>query len=660
MLSATDNAGHPPRRAARRDRRAAASSASRTTPPADEQARPARAARQDVPGPRPRARSRPTVAAGRPRGVLVVRTIDARRQRASTAARTRSTSSRRRTAARSTAPARPRPATLTARFRRPAATGADRRATASACAIRGRLRQRAGPADRAAPSSQLRHHERAPRRPPRHAQAVPHRGRRHVSRSRTRARASRGSTVGWKSHRQRRALRRDRDGSTLRTRAAASLRASTRRPRVGSRLALRGRLRVPARGVTRDPPGPPLGGGRYRTFADTTTGAARPLRGRLPLPRRRLARPRVPLPREAQRRRGATRSRPGTRAASPCASADARAGRLPLGDRRRPRRGTHVPTYFVTGATGFIGRHLVERLLAREGEIHVLVRPGSEEKLEAIVERLGGGDRIHAGRAATCPSRYLGVDAATRDALRGNVDHFFHLAAIYDMTADETQNALLNVGGTQNAIDLANDLQAGIFHHASSIAVAGEYEGHFTEDMFDEGQKLPIAVPPDEVRVREARPHPRPGRLARLPARRSSSATRAPARWTRSTGPYYFFKAIQKARHALPEWFPLDRARGRLDQHRPGRLRRRRDGPHRAPAGPRRPGVPPRQPAPAARRRRAQHVRARRPRAADGDPDRQADDRHAAEGRAVVRDEAAGAEGHPRARCSPTSGSPTR
>ena len=22
-------------------------------------------------------------------------------------------------------------------------------------------------------------------------------------------------------------------------------------------------------------------------------------------------------------------------------------------------------------------------------------------------------------------------------------------------------------------------------------------------------------------------------------------------------GPYYFFKAIQKARHALPEWFPL-------------------------------------------------------------------------------------------------------
>jgi nucleoside-diphosphate-sugar epimerase len=28
--------------------------------------------------------------------------------------------------------------------------------------------------------------------------------------------------------------------------------------------------------------------------------------------------------------------------------------------------------YFVTGPTGFIGRHLVERLLEREGDIHVL------------------------------------------------------------------------------------------------------------------------------------------------------------------------------------------------------------------------------------------------------------------------------------------------
>jgi nucleoside-diphosphate-sugar epimerase len=42
---------------------------------------------------------------------------------------------------------------------------------------------------------------------------------------------------------------------------------------------------------------------------------------------------------------------------------------------------------FVTGRTGFIGRNLVERLLDREGELHLLHRPGSAEKVEALIDR---------------------------------------------------------------------------------------------------------------------------------------------------------------------------------------------------------------------------------------------------------------------------------
>ena len=41
--------------------------------------------------------------------------------------------------------------------------------------------------------------------------------------------------------------------------------------------------------------------------------------------------------------------------------------------------------YFVTGATGFIGRHLVARLLERDGDIYVLVREGSSDKLETLI-----------------------------------------------------------------------------------------------------------------------------------------------------------------------------------------------------------------------------------------------------------------------------------
>ncbi len=45
--------------------------------------------------------------------------------------------------------------------------------------------------------------------------------------------------------------------------------------------------------------------------------------------------------------------------------------------------------YFVTGATGFIGRHLVAELLKREGTIYALVREGSRGKLDSLIQRLG-------------------------------------------------------------------------------------------------------------------------------------------------------------------------------------------------------------------------------------------------------------------------------
>jgi len=209
----------------------------------------------------------------------------------------------------------------------------------------------------------------------------------------------------------------------------------------------------------------------------------------------------------------------------------------------------------VTGATGFVGRHLVERLLAREGDIHVLVREGTTDKLDALIERLGGAGRIHAV-AGDLSEPLLGVGDDLRDALRGKVDHFFHLAAIYDMAADATQNALLNVGGTKHAIDLANDLRAGIFQHASSIAVAGTYEGHFTEDMFDEGQALPSPYHKtkfESEKLVRTRVHGA-WRVYRPAIVVGDSRT---GEMDKVDGPYYFFKALQKIRRALPPWFPL-------------------------------------------------------------------------------------------------------
>jgi NAD(P)-dependent dehydrogenase (short-subunit alcohol dehydrogenase family) len=211
-------------------------------------------------------------------------------------------------------------------------------------------------------------------------------------------------------------------------------------------------------------------------------------------------------------------------------------------------------SYFVTGATGFIGRHLVERLLEREGDIHVLVREGSREKLDALIERWGAADRIKPV-AGDLTEPMLGVSEEDRRALAG-VEHFFHLAAIYDMTADETQNAMLNVGGTQNAVQLANEVGAGVFQHVSSVAVAGRFKGHFTEDMFDEGQELHTPY------------HRTKFEAEKLVREKVQGAWRAyrPAvvvgnsktgEMDKIDGPYYFFKALQKLRNALPQWAPL-------------------------------------------------------------------------------------------------------
>jgi NAD(P)-dependent dehydrogenase (short-subunit alcohol dehydrogenase family) len=211
-------------------------------------------------------------------------------------------------------------------------------------------------------------------------------------------------------------------------------------------------------------------------------------------------------------------------------------------------------SYFVTGATGFIGRHLVERLLQREGDVHVLVREGSRERLDALIERWGAGDRVKPV-AGDLREPLLGVSEEDRKALAG-VEHFFHLAAIYDMTADETSNAMLNVGGTQNAVQLANELGAGVFHHISSVAVAGRYKGHFTEDMFDEGQELHTPYHRTKFEAEKLVREQVQGawRVYRPAIVVGNSQT---GEMDKIDGPYYFFKVLQKLRNALPQWAPL-------------------------------------------------------------------------------------------------------
>ncbi|MDQ4006540.1 MAG: SDR family oxidoreductase [Actinomycetota bacterium] len=241
--------------------------------------------------------------------------------------------------------------------------------------------------------------------------------------------------------------------------------------------------------------------------------------------------------------------------------------------------------YLVTGATGFIGRHLVEELLRhRKGEVFVLVRQGSTRRLEHLRRRWSEPNRV-VPVVGDLTSPLLGVEEPWVREHRGSIDHLVHLAALYDMTASDERNEQLNVGGTRAAVGLATELEAGCFHHVSSIAVAGDFPGVYDETMFDVGQRLPspyhrtkyeserivreeCAVPWRVYRPAIVVGHSRSGEIDKV------------------DGPYYFFPTLKMLRDTLPQWTPLvgvdlgdtnvvpvDYVAGALDHlvHAPGR-----------------------------------------------------------------------------------------
>jgi thioester reductase-like protein len=209
---------------------------------------------------------------------------------------------------------------------------------------------------------------------------------------------------------------------------------------------------------------------------------------------------------------------------------------------------------FVTGATGFIGRFLMERLLARGGDVHVLVRAASRDRLHALAQQWGAPDRVHAVAGDLAAPR-LGVDGEWVDTHTGRIDHIFHLAAIYDMTAGEQRNRELNVEGTRHAVALANALGAGCFHHVSSVAAAGLYEGVFTEDMYDEGQPLehPYHATKFDGEGVVRSEATGPWRIYRPAIVVGDSHT---GEMDKIDGPYYFFNAIRQGAR-LPDIVPL-------------------------------------------------------------------------------------------------------
>ena len=212
-------------------------------------------------------------------------------------------------------------------------------------------------------------------------------------------------------------------------------------------------------------------------------------------------------------------------------------------------------TYFVTGGTGLIGRELLGRLADRGVDVDVLVRPRSLQRwadwidgLDARARAAGGSVRAVEGDVTQAGLGLSGYDRA--------IEHFFHVAGYYDIAGDAARMRSVNVDGTQHVIDfLGAHSPSALLHHASSVAVAGDYAGEFPEDELDCGQGFDheyhrskydaeVLVRASGLRHRIYRPsavvgHSETGEMDRV------------------DGPYFLFKMVQKLGHALPGWAPM-------------------------------------------------------------------------------------------------------
>lgn len=206
--------------------------------------------------------------------------------------------------------------------------------------------------------------------------------------------------------------------------------------------------------------------------------------------------------------------------------------------------------YVVTGGTGFIGRRVVSRLLDEraDAEVWVLVRRQSLGRFERLAAKWGERAKPLVGEL---PELALSDETV---AELGRVTHVVHCAAIYDLTAGEAEQRAANVEGTRAVIELAQRLGATL-HHVSSIAVAGDFAGDYTEDDFDVGQQLPTPYHQTKFEA-ESLVRSAPGLRYRIYRPAVVVGDSRTGEMDKVDGPYYFF-GILSVLARLPKVTPI-------------------------------------------------------------------------------------------------------
>jgi nucleoside-diphosphate-sugar epimerase len=128
-------------------------------------------------------------------------------------------------------------------------------------------------------------------------------------------------------------------------------------------------------------------------------------------------------------------------------------------------------TYFLTGATGFVGGAVARQLVAAGHRVRALVRsPHHAHGLAALGVDLVHGDVAHR--------------ESMRDAMQG-VDGVFHVAGWYKIgLRDRSPGQRVNVDGTTNVLTLMRELGIPKGVYTSTLAVNSNTHGRIVDETY--------------------------------------------------------------------------------------------------------------------------------------------------------------------------------
>ena len=130
----------------------------------------------------------------------------------------------------------------------------------------------------------------------------------------------------------------------------------------------------------------------------------------------------------------------------------------------------------VTGATGFVGSHVVSQLLARGEKVRVFVRPESPAKnLQGMEVEVARGDL---------------TDRASLKAAMAGCRRVYHVAADYRLWAPDTSVLYLNnVVGTRNVLEVAREAKVERLVYTSTVGALGH-----TQNRHGADEETPVSL----------------------------------------------------------------------------------------------------------------------------------------------------------------------